>query len=115
MMWVDFDVAKARAELPRLIEEAETAVAAVEAAHPVDYEGLVWALDDASRGLWECWGKVSHLLGVMNSPEWRRIEEEWQPKLVAFSLRVGQSRAIYDAAKRLAAAERDPVRRRILV
>ena len=97
--WNGFTPEFAAAELPRLIVESEKAVAAVEAANPTDYEDFVWKLDDATRGLWRCWGMVSHMLGVMNSDAWRKVEEEWQPKVVTFSLRVSQSKRLYEIAK----------------
>ena len=112
--WTAFTPEAVAAELPRLMADAERAVAAVEASAPPSYEALVWALDDATRPLMRSWSGVGHMLAVMNSPAWRRLEEEWQPKIVAFSLRVGQSPAVYRAAKALLAVETDPVRRRIL-
>ena len=99
--WAGFTPEKAAAELPRLLEEAEKAVAAIEAAEPKTYEAFVWPLDDATRELFHCWGAVGHMLGVMNSEAWRKLEEEWQPKVVAFSLRVSQSKRLYEIAKSL--------------
>ena len=110
--WASFAPEAAETELPQLLAEAEKAVAAIEAARPTTYEGFVWALDDATRALWQTWGRVSHMLGVMNTPAWRALEEAWQPKLVSFSLRVSQSRALYEIAKSLDGT--DPVRRRIV-
>ena len=98
--WAGFTPEFAAAELPRLLEEAEKAVAEVEAqrsggdAASPRYEDFVWPLDDATRGLWRCWGMVAHMLGVMNSEAWRKVEEDWQPKIVAFSLRVSQSKRL---------------------
>ena len=105
--WAGFTPEFAEAELPRLLDDAEKAVGTVEsltsggdAASPL-YEDFVWALDDATRGLWRCWGMVSHMLGVMNSEKWRKVEEAWQPKIVAFSLRVSQSKILHEIAKSL--------------
>ena len=97
----------ARSELDRLLEESERAVAAVEADDSADYEKFVWALDDATRELWQMWGYVSHLLGVMNSQEWRDVQEDYQGKIVAFTLRVSQSEPIYTRAKAVRAAMGD--------
>ena len=119
--WSGFVPEFAAAELPRLLDEAENAVAAIEAAEPKAYEDFVWPLDDATRALWRCWGMVSHMLGVMNSEAWRKVEEKWQPKIVAFSLRVSQSRKLYEIAKTVARSpglaidsRMDSTRRRIL-
>ena len=97
--WADFTPEKAASELPQLLEAAEKGVKEVESTSAPSYEGFVWALDDATRELWHCWGMVSHMLGVMNSDAWRKVEEEWQPKIVAFSLRVSQSQRLYEIAK----------------
>ena len=99
--WTGFTPEFAAAELPRLLGESEKAVAAIEAAELKTYEDFVWTLDDATRELWHCWGAVAHMLGVMNSEAWRKVEEAWQPKVVAFSLRVGQSKRLYEIAKGL--------------
>ena len=112
--WNEFTPAATAALLPRLLADAETAVAAIEAARPATYEALVWALDDATEALWHCWGRVAHMVSVMNSDAWRALEESFQPQVVAFSLRVGQSKPIYEAAKALAARETEPTRKRIL-
>ena len=97
----------ARSELDRLLVESERAVAAVEADDSADYEKFVWALDDATRELWQTWGYVSHLLGVMNSQEWRDVQEDYQGKMVEFTLRVSQSEPIYARAKAVRAAMGD--------
>ena len=97
----------ARSELDRLLVESERAVAAVEADDSADYEKFVWALDDATRELWQTWGYVMHLLGVMNSQEWRDVQEDYQGKMVEFTLRVSQSEPIYSRAKAVRAAMGD--------
>ena len=107
------------AELPRLLETASSAVAAVEDETATGYESLVWALGNATRQLWRTWGILTHMTGVMNSEAWRQVEEGWQPKIVAFSLRVAQSPVLYRRAVAALATERarvpaNPVRIRIL-
>ncbi len=117
--WKSFTPSKAAELLEKHLGEAEKGVCGIEASAAADYESTVYALDDACRELWLTWGKVEHLLGVMNSPEWRKLEEDWQPKIVSFSLRVMQSPGLY----RKFAAARDalvseagfsPTRKRIL-
>lgn len=112
--WAELTPAKAAAELPVLLADAERDVAALERDGAADYESLIWRLSDATRALWRLWSEVVHMLSVMNSDEWRKLEEDFQPRLVEFSLRVGQSRPLYEAAKNLVAGEKNPVRRRIL-
>lgn len=89
--------------LPQLLAAARARVDELEASAPATWEGYVVALDDAQRPLWEAWGIVSHLQSVCNSEAWRKVEEKYQGDIVAFSLRVGQSRRFYDLAKTLLA------------
>ena len=110
--WAELTAERANADIPRLLAEAEKAVAQIESKNPSTYEELVWKLDDATRELWHLWGAVHHLQSTVNSPEWRETIERHQGALVAFSLRIGQSKAIYEACKKI--VTNDPVRRRIL-
>lgn len=116
--WADTTPESVERDLPRLLNESEKAVAAIESAQPKTYENLVWKLDDATRELWHCWGIVGHMLGVMNSDAWRKLEESFQPRIVSFALRVSQSKRIYDLAKEVLAKLPEEsgvcVRRRIL-
>lgn len=101
--WADTTPESVERDLTRLLNESEKAVAAIESAQPRIYEDLVWKLDDATRELWHCWGIVGHMLGVMNSDAWRKLEESFQPRIVSFALRVSQSKRIYDLAKEVLA------------
>lgn len=116
--WADTTPESVERDLTRLLNESEKAVAAIESAQPRIYEDLVWKLDDATRELWHCWGIVGHMLGVMNSDAWRKLEESFQPQIVSFALRVSQSKRIYDLAKEVLAKLPEEsgvcVRRRIL-
>ena len=118
--WSALTPESAKADLARLLEEAERGVAAVEAAEPHAFEDFEWKLSDAMRPLVTLWGMVTHMTSVMNSDAWRAVEETFQPKLVAFSLRVGQSRRLYGHAKsvlerlRSGAEPADATRERIL-
>ena len=96
--WAGFTPEFAAAELPRLLDAAEKAVAAIETARPAAYEDFVWKLDDATRELWHAWGRVGHMIGVMNSEAWRKVQDDFQVKMVQFSLRVGQSKPLYELA-----------------
>lgn len=112
--WEELTPESAAAELPKKLEEAKAAFAEIEKAPGDTFEALIHRLDDAPRELWRLWGQVSHMLSVMNSDAWRKVEEKFQPELVAFSLEISQSRAVYEAAERIASRESDPVRKRIL-
>ncbi len=117
--WADTTPESVGRDLTRLLNESEKNVAAIEISQPKTYEDLVWKLDDATRELWHCWGIVGHMLGVMNSDAWRKLEESFQPQIVSFALRVSQSKRIYDLAKEVLATlpekSGECVRRRILL
>lgn len=110
--WEEITPEMANEAVPRLIEEAEERISEIEDASPSSYEELVWKLDDATRELWRLWGAVCHLQSVVNSDAWRDAVSRNQASLVAFSLRIGQSRKIYESCKSVKTD--DPVRRRIL-
>ena len=111
--WAEFTPNFAAAELTRLLSESEMKVTALEASKgKKTFASVVLALDDATRALWRCWGMVSHMTSVMNSSAWRKVEADFQQKIVVFSLRVGQSRALYEAMK--AVKTSDPTQKRIL-
>ena len=102
----------ADAALPKLLADAQARIDALEQSATPTWEGFVRALDDAQRPVFMAWGVVSHLQSVCNSEGWRKIEEKYQPEIVALSLRVGQSKRFYELAKQTPAET--PVRKRIL-
>ncbi len=65
------------------------------------WASAVESLDDLNTPFQYAWSPVSHLLGVLNSPELRKAHEEVLPEVVTFSLRVGQSEPVYRALKGL--------------
>ena len=104
-------------ELPKLLEKAEEGIKAIETQGPDTFEGLVWGVSDAMKPLTSFWAKVEHMTSVMNSEEWRKVEEKFQPPLVEFALRVSQSRRLYELSKGALAGlgpDGDATRRRIL-
>ena len=98
--------------LPKLLADANAAVDELEKNATPTWDGFVTALDDATRPLMLAWGIVSHFMSVLNSDAWRKVHDSFQPDLVAFSLRVGQSRRFYELAKETPADTH--VRKRIL-
>lgn len=97
---------------PVLLKDSAAKVDAIEQTAAPEWAAVA-ALDEATRALWRAWGIVGHMTGVMNTPEWRAVEEKYQPDVIAFSLRISQSRKFYEIYKALATTEPDPVRRRI--
>jgi oligopeptidase A len=82
------------------------------------WEGLVEPLERLDDRLSVSWGIVGHLMGVKNSEALRQAYQEVQPEVVQFSLRLGQSQAIYQGLEALQAstawARLDPVQQRIV-
>lgn len=115
--WASFTPDYARAELKRLLEQSRSEINRLENGPLDSFESVFYAINDATRDLWKAWGKLTHLASVMNSEKWREVQEAFQPQLVEFSLRVGQSQRFYRAMKNLLAEPEkvaDPVRRRIV-
>ncbi len=79
-----------------ILAEAETTLSALEGSLTPTWEGLMRPLYELGRPLNFAWSLVSHLLGVMNSQAWREVHQQLQPEVVAFGLRLGQSKPIYD-------------------
>jgi oligopeptidase A len=65
------------------------------------WASAVESLEELNTPFQYSWSPVSHLLGVLNSPELRKAHEEVLPEVVTFSLRVGQSEPVYRALKGL--------------
>lgn len=84
-----------------LLSEADAAIAAIEAQVEPSYAAAVTAVEDAVRPLFDAWGVVTHLSYVRDSEALREAQREVQGDVVAFSLRVGQSRPIYEALRTL--------------
>ena len=103
----------------QLLAEANAAVDALERAIIPTWPGLMRPLHDACHPLYDAWGLLCHMLSVMNSDAWRNVQEALQPEVVAFTLRVAQSRPFYEGFRALrdadaAAPSLSPVQRRIL-
>ena len=105
--------------ITELLAEANAALTQLEANIIPTWAGLVEPLDRLGEGIEWSWGIVGHLMGVQNSPELRAAYEEMQPKLVDFSSRAGQSRAIYQGYKTIQASPEfatfDVAQQRIIV
>ncbi|MEO1146064.1 MAG: M3 family metallopeptidase [Cyanobacteria bacterium J06638_22] len=78
-----------------LMADLHAQLTALEQTLTPTWAGVVEPLQRLSDRLSWSWGIVSHLMGVKNSPELRQAYEQVQPEVVKFSIRVGQSEAIY--------------------
>ena len=79
-----------------LIERQDAARAALEGSLAPTWEGLAAPLSALGEPLGYAWNVTHHLLSVRNSPALREAQEAVQGDVVAASLRLGQSRALYD-------------------
>ena len=111
--WEELTPESAAERLPKLLDEAKMAFAGIEE-NPGETFEIVHRLDDSTRELWHLWGRICHMLSVVNSDGWRKVEETFQPAIVEFSLMAGQSRPVYEAVKVLSGKEQNPTRKRIL-
>jgi oligopeptidase A len=88
-------------DITNLLQELKLKLSELEANVTPTWEGLVIPLNHIEDKLKWSWGIIGHLMGVKNSPELRQGYETVQPKLVEFSSKLSQSKAIYHAFKQL--------------
>jgi oligopeptidase A len=79
----------------------QTLASATEAGREPEWASLVDPLEHIGDALTSVWGVVGHLMGVKNSDALRSVFEAVQPEVVAFGLRLAQSRTIYDGLQAL--------------
>ena len=97
-----FDVIEPQHVVPavrHVLAEAARRLETLEQEATPTWTGVMTALQDLNRPFEHAWSPVSHLFGVKNSPELREAYEAVLPEVVEFSLRVHQSRPIYDVLK----------------
>ena len=70
----------------------------------VKYDEILPELEKMQFGLGYAWGVTSHLNGVKNSDELRKVYEENQPKVVKAMAQFSQSREVYDALSSIRAS-----------
>jgi oligopeptidase A len=88
----------------QLLAELETELQRLESQVQPTWEGLVEPIERLSDRLGVAWGIVGHLMGVKNSDTLRQAYQTVQPEVVQFSLRFGQSPALYQSLKALQAS-----------
>ncbi|KAI8472661.1 MAG: oligopeptidase A-like protein [Monoraphidium minutum] len=70
---------------------------ALEAGVKPTYEGVLVPLEKIVDRMEATWGVVTHLRSVVSTPELRDAVAEVQPEVVAFEIRLAQSKALFDA------------------
>ena len=87
--------------LAELTTKLEALEASLEGGAEPSWETVLQPLEDLGHAFAYFWSPIGHLLGVKNTDELRDAHEKVQPKIVQFSLRLGQSQPIYDALVKL--------------
>ncbi|KAK6923235.1 Peptidase M3A/M3B catalytic domain [Dillenia turbinata] len=109
-----FDVVEPKHVRPgirALIKQLESELVELEKNVEPSWPKLVEPLEKIVDKLTVIWGIVNHLKSVKDSPELRSAIEEVQPEKVEFSLRLGQSKPIYDAFKAIRESKEWPTLR----
>jgi len=79
---------------------------------------IVPLMIEAEERLDRAWGVVSHMQGVMNTPEWREAYNSMLPETSRFHAEVGQNQGLYEKFKALHQSpgfeKLSPVRRRVI-
>ena len=85
----------------QILDELNAELESLEAHAQPTWEGLVEPLERLGDRLRVTWGIVGHLMGVKNSEALRAAQEEMQPAVVQFFMRLGQSQAVYQGLQGL--------------
>ncbi|TXI84763.1 MULTISPECIES: M3 family metallopeptidase [unclassified Cupriavidus] len=102
-----------------LLAQAQAAVTRTEdPATPSTWRDAVEALEIATEPLGRAWGVVGHLSAVVDTPELRKAHAENLPRMTEFWSSLGQSLALYEKYKAVAAgpefAGLSPARKQLL-
>ena len=81
----------------QLIADVHAGLDAFEAAPQATWAGTMTRIATLTEPLRLAWGVVGHLMSVRNAPELRTVHAAMQGEVVKTWVRLGQSRALYDA------------------
>ena len=84
-----------------ILEQSATLLAEAEAAPLGDWDALMEPMRKIDLLFEYGWSPVNHLLGVANSDDLRKAHEEALPSIVQFSLKMKQSKPIYERFRAL--------------
>ncbi|GAB4275018.1 MAG: M3 family metallopeptidase [Candidatus Rifleibacteriota bacterium] len=99
-----FDLIKAEHVVPAMNEtlnQMEKELRSIENNIIPTWEGLCQPLEALDIPFEYTWGVINHLTSVKNSEELRKAYQEILPKVINFSLRMSQSKLIYEGLKAL--------------
>jgi oligopeptidase A len=91
--------------MQQLLATLDTELQRLESQVQPTWEALVEPIERLSDRLSVVWGIVGHLMGVKNNEALRQAHQTVQPEVVQFSLRFGQSPALYQGLKTLQASD----------
>ena len=86
------------------LAEVETKLAAIEANVIPTWDKLCKPLEELDTPFEYTWSVINHLVSVKNSDALRQAHQEVLPKVIGFSLRMSQSKPIYQGLKQLRAS-----------
>ncbi|QDU64109.1 Oligopeptidase A [Planctomycetes bacterium Pan216] len=89
----------------KALETLTARLEAIESSAPTTWDDLVEPLEEIDARMERVWGPVGHLMGVQNSDELREAHDTVLPEVVAFDLRLRQSRPIFDALESIRASD----------
>ncbi len=120
VLWSRLTPDRVKPDITKALREAGERLDAI-AARPraeLTFENTLLALDEATEGLGEAWGRVSHLISVCDSPPLREAYTEMLPAVSEFFARIPLNQDLWDAIKAYGetagARELTGVRRRFL-
>ncbi|HEY1084605.1 MAG TPA: M3 family metallopeptidase, partial [Prosthecobacter sp.] len=118
--WSTLDVANIQADIKTALEQAEANINALleQDRGKMNFDSVVLALDESTRGLNESWGLVQHLDALCNSPALREAHNAMLPEVSAFFAKIPLNEDLWDLLETYSKTEeaRDlpPVRKRAL-
>ncbi|NCB37531.1 MAG: M3 family peptidase [Erysipelotrichia bacterium] len=83
------------------LAEVESKLKQVEANIVPTWDGLCKPLEELDIPFEYTWSVINHLISVKNSDELRKAHQEVLPRVIDFSLRMSQSKPIYEGLKKL--------------
>ncbi|MDD2997572.1 MAG: M3 family metallopeptidase [Candidatus Riflebacteria bacterium] len=83
------------------LAEVESKLKQVEANIVPTWDGLCKSLEELDIPFEYTWSVINHLISVKNSDELRKAHQEVLPRVIDFSLRMSQSKPIYEGLKKL--------------